>query len=50
MRYFDATALAKRYVREKGSVKVRRPPVVGCSRDEPIVERGDRLGAHAPNP
>lgn len=24
MRYFDASALAKRYVREKGSVKVRR--------------------------
>jgi len=24
MRYFDASALAKRYVREKGSAKVRR--------------------------
>jgi predicted nucleic acid-binding protein len=24
MRYFDASALAKRYVREKGSVKIRR--------------------------
>ncbi len=24
MRYFDASALAKRYVREKGSIKVRR--------------------------
>ena len=24
MRYFDASALAKRYVREKGSLKVRR--------------------------
>lgn len=24
MRYFDASALVKRYVREKGSVRVRR--------------------------
>lgn len=35
MRYFDASALVKRYVREKGSVKVRRllaPDVSATSR------------------
>lgn len=56
MRYFDASALVKRYVREKGSVKVRRliasdtPATSRLSEVEvaSVLERRSREGAFSP--